>query len=158
MSLKEHSEEEKESLYIDVDLRGVAVDHVGVLDDDKVEPATTSLAASCHSVLLAHRLQILTDFLSISTISLTLYSLFKLIFFLLLLLFFTLVSSLAKAPRPTRVVYALTMAITSPTYLGCTPKPLHTPPMVHTELVTYGYVPIYIYVMSCISIIDRFIN
>lgn len=54
----------------------------------------------------------------------------------------TFVSSVEKAPAPTLVVYALTMPMTSPIFLGCMPSPEHTPPIVQFDEVTYGYVPL----------------
>jgi hypothetical protein len=38
-------------------------------------------------------------------------------------------------------VYAFTTPITSPMLHGGSPKPVHTPPMLQLDEVTYGYVP-----------------
>ena len=50
-------------------------------------------------------------------------------------------SSVGKGPSPTLVVYAFTTPITSPMLHGGSPKPVHTPPMLQLDEVTYGYVP-----------------
>ena len=50
-------------------------------------------------------------------------------------------SSVGNGPSPTRVVYAFTTPITSPMAFGPTPRPVHTPPIVAFDDVTYGYVP-----------------
>ena len=50
-------------------------------------------------------------------------------------------NSVGKGPSPTLVVYAFTTPITLPMLLGGSPKPVHTPPMLLLDEVTYGYVP-----------------
>ena len=50
-------------------------------------------------------------------------------------------SSEGKGPLPTRVVYALTIPITSVILLGGIPVPVQAPPEVGLDDVTKGYVP-----------------
>jgi hypothetical protein len=50
-------------------------------------------------------------------------------------------NSVGNGPPPTRVVYAFTTPMTFRIFLGGIPNPVHTPPMVVDEDVTYGYVP-----------------
>lgn len=50
-------------------------------------------------------------------------------------------NSVGKGPSPTLVVYAFTTPITLPMLHGGSPKPVHTPPMLQLDEVTYGYVP-----------------
>src|SRR3954465_4101867 len=50
-------------------------------------------------------------------------------------------SSVGNGPSPTRVVYALTTAITLSTRVGGMPDPVHAPPAVADDDVTNGYVP-----------------
>ena len=47
-------------------------------------------------------------------------------------------SSVGNGPSPTRVVYALTTAMTRSTRFGATPLPVQAPPEVALELVTNG--------------------
>src|SRR5207247_5189709 len=47
-------------------------------------------------------------------------------------------SSVGSGPSPTRVVYAFTTPITAPMARGPTPRPVHPPPMVAFDDVTYG--------------------
>ena len=50
-------------------------------------------------------------------------------------------SSLGKAPAPTRVVYAFTTPKTFPILFGGIPSPVHTPPIEQLLDVTQGQVP-----------------
>src|SRR5438874_4125229 len=51
------------------------------------------------------------------------------------------VNSVGNGPSPTRVVYALATPITPSMDRGGPPRPVHTPPVVAFDEVTYGYVP-----------------
>src|SRR3954471_18148786 len=53
----------------------------------------------------------------------------------------TVASSVGNDPSPTRVVYAFTTPSTTPIRCGGTPEPVHAPPAVVFDDVTYGYVP-----------------
>ena len=48
------------------------------------------------------------------------------------------VSSVGNGPSPTRVVYALATPSTVSIARGPTPRPVHTPPIVAFDDVTYG--------------------
>jgi hypothetical protein len=48
------------------------------------------------------------------------------------------VSSVGYGPDPTRVEYAFMTPITSSTWSGPIPPPVHAPPATGFELVTYG--------------------
>src|SRR6266542_3660095 len=50
-------------------------------------------------------------------------------------------NSVGNGPSPTRVVYALTIAITPVMRVGGIPLPVHAPPAVAFDEVTNGYVP-----------------
>lgn len=52
--------------------------------------------------------------------------------------YLTSFNSVGKGPSPTRVVYAFTTPTTSPIVEGGKPNPVHTPPMLQFEEVTYG--------------------
>lgn len=47
-------------------------------------------------------------------------------------------NSVGNGPSPTLVVYAFTTPITSPIDEGGNPKPVHTPPILQFDDVTYG--------------------
>ena len=50
-------------------------------------------------------------------------------------------SSVGNGPKPTRVVYALTIPTTEVILVGGIPDPVHAPPEVGFDDVTKGYVP-----------------
>lgn len=53
----------------------------------------------------------------------------------------TFFCSVGNGPSPTLVLYAFTTPTTSPMVDGGTPNPVHTPPILQFDDVTYGYVP-----------------
>lgn len=66
-------------------------------------------------------------------------------FILVYLLKLTFIISVGNGPSPTLVVYALTTPITSPIADGGKPRPVQTPPILQLDEVTYGYVPMQIW-------------
>jgi hypothetical protein len=119
--------------------RAVAIHHCCVLEEHQVKPTTASHSLGCHTNLTAPSLQEISSSLhkTLQPVGKT-HSTTSIVHRYCLL---TSSSSVGKGPSPTLVVYAFTTPITSPMLHGGSPRPVHTPPMLQLDEVTYGYVP-----------------
>lgn len=107
----------------------VAIDHAGILDNNQIEPAASSLSSGSDTELETNTLEILASFL-IKHDCQPFRGIFKTAIQL------TLSCSVGNGPPPTRVVYALTTPMIFLMLVGGTPRPVQTPPTAVLEEVT----------------------